>query len=95
MSTGSGETEVINAVLPLFEESDEDLAPLINSRLYHILMTFNVMQNVDTVFDTCYIALMANTFYHLITQYEKTSWREGILKLLHSTLKVTYSRYKW
>ena len=44
MPVGGEDKEEINAVLPLFEKSvDSDLKPLITSRLYHILMTFNVM----------------------------------------------------
>ncbi len=44
MQTGNGEKEIINCVLPLFDDKiDNDLEPILNSKLFHILMTFNVM----------------------------------------------------
>lgn len=44
MQTGDGDKEIINCVLPIFEESkDKDLEPILNSKIFHILMTFNVM----------------------------------------------------
>jgi len=41
LQTGNGDVEIINCVLPLFDEIE--LKPFINNELYHILMTFNVM----------------------------------------------------
>jgi hypothetical protein len=44
LATGNAdEKELINCVLPLFDGDDCDLAPILQSKLYHILMTFNVM----------------------------------------------------
>lgn len=66
MKIGEDEEEIINAVLPLFSKTDEDMKPLINSKIYHILMTFNVMANADTCFENAYLALLANTCLFLL-----------------------------
>ena len=60
MPVGLNDQEEINAVIPLFDENDQDLKPFITSSLFHILMTFNVIQNVDTCFYNAYVALQAN-----------------------------------
>ena len=66
-------------MLPLFDEKDKDLKPFITSKLYHILMTFNVMLNagldikllaliihyLDTLFESAYQALLGNTLVYL------------------------------
>ena len=44
LSKGNNEFEIVNAVLPLFDEKDADLKPFITSKLYSILMTFNVIK---------------------------------------------------
>eukprot|EP00828_Plagiopyla_frontata_P035476 TRINITY_DN4673_c0_g1_i3.p1 TRINITY_DN4673_c0_g1~~TRINITY_DN4673_c0_g1_i3.p1 ORF type:complete len:458 (-),score=95.11 TRINITY_DN4673_c0_g1_i3:707-2080(-) len=90
LSTGGGEKEVINCVLPLFGEKDEDLKPFIRSQLYHILMTFNVNLNADTLFDNAYLSLLANTFYYLIFQ-DENEWRNKILDKIFYTFNLEYS----
>lgn len=71
LRAGGDTVETVNAIVPLFDEKiDADLKPLITSKLYHILMTFNVMQNVDTCFENAYLALLSNTFLYLILQPE-------------------------
>ena len=81
--------EEINCVLPLFDEKDKELMPLINTRLYRLLMTFLVMQNVDFYYDEAYLALLANTFGFMLT-FEKTEWRDEILNKIYLTVKMTY-----
>ncbi len=94
LNAGGEDKEVVNAVLPLFDESDADMKELITSRLYQILMTFNVMQNADTIFENSYFALMCNTFLYLISQ-PKSEWRNDLMNLLCKTLKITFSSSKW
>lgn len=66
LATGDGDKEIVNAVIPLFEECDKDMKPLLTSKLYSILMTFNLMQNADTCFSDAYMALLANSFLYLL-----------------------------
>lgn len=82
--------EVINAVVPLFDEADADLQPYITSKLYHILMTFNVMQNVDTIFENAYMALLSATLVYLLPQPD-SAWKKNILNLIYKTIKIAYS----
>lgn len=81
--------EEINCVLPLFDEKDKELMPLINSRLYRLLMTFLVMQNVDFYYDEAYFALLANAFIFMFT-FEQSEWRDEILNKIYLTVKMTY-----
>jgi len=64
LNTGDGDIEKINAVLPLF--TDEDMIPFIRSRFFNLLMTFNMLHNVDCCYDTSHSALAANVFLYLI-----------------------------
>jgi hypothetical protein len=61
VSIGDDETEEINCVLPLFDGDDSDLGKILTSKLYHILMTFNVIRNADTCFETAHAAVF---LYH-------------------------------
>jgi len=85
--------EEINAVLPLFDKNDEDMASLINSRLYRLLMTFDVMLNVDTYYDEAYLALLANACVFMFN-FEDNQWRAGILNQIYDTMKMTFMKYE-
>jgi len=66
LSVGGHDEERANAVVPLFSKKDAVLSPLLKSKLYSILMTFNVMGNADTCFENAYFALLANTCVYLL-----------------------------
>ena len=89
LKTGDDKVETINAVLPLFDIEDKDLKPLLTSKLYHLLMTFNVVQNVDTLYEEAYMTLLANTFLYLLKQSE-SEWRDKLLKAIHDTCSIVY-----
>jgi hypothetical protein len=89
LKTGENTVENINAVLPLFGKEDADLKPLITSKIYHLLMTFNVMQNVDTLYDDAYLALLSNTLLYLLEETD-TQWKDDLLKLIDATVRMTY-----
>ena len=59
--------ERANAVVLLFSTKDAELSPLLKSKLYSILMTFNVMGNADTCFENAYFALLSITCIYLLT----------------------------
>lgn len=89
LKTGENSVETINAVLPLFDNEDADLAPLLQTRLYHLMMTFNVMQNVDTLYEDAYLALLSNTLLYLLKEPD-TEWKRGILDLIDKTVRIVY-----
>lgn len=93
LSKGNNEFEVVNAVLPLFDEKDQDLKPFITSKIYSILMTFNVMQNADTCFENSYLALLSNTLMYLMTQND-SEWRNELIDKVFKTIQITYSKSK-
>ena len=90
LKVGNDEEEIVNGVLPLFDEKDYDLQPFINSKIFHLLMTFNVMQNVDTLYENAYCALMgaATVYLYGIPENE---WRNNLLTLINKTMKITYA----
>jgi translation elongation factor EF-1alpha len=94
ISIGNNEEEKFNAVIPLFEDSDSDLKPLIRSRLYHLLMTFNCMRNVDTFFFDAYYGLLANTFLRLL-KYPNGSWKTETINLVYNTTEMVYGGIKF
>ena len=90
LKVGLDDEEIVNAVLPLFDEKDSDLQPYINSKIFHLLMTFNVMQNVDTLYENAYSALLAAATVYLLGRPEN-EWRNNLLTLINKTIKITYA----
>eukprot|EP01016_Furgasonia_blochmanni_P034069 TRINITY_DN3632_c0_g1_i2.p1 TRINITY_DN3632_c0_g1~~TRINITY_DN3632_c0_g1_i2.p1 ORF type:complete len:801 (+),score=200.79 TRINITY_DN3632_c0_g1_i2:442-2844(+) len=90
LKTGNNDEEYVNGVVPLFdEEVDTDLKPYISSKLFQVLMTFNVMTNVDTFYENAYFALLGNLQYYLMTQPE-SEWRNSLMELVRQTFKLAY-----
>lgn len=89
LSVGEGKVEEINAVLPLFEEDDAEMSELLNTKLFKLAVSFMVVQNIDTFHDEAYMALLASTFVFLLKEQD-SEWRNNLLKLIHSSIKVTY-----
>lgn len=61
-----GKGEVVNAILPLLDNEDGDVKPLVNTRLIKLLYSYNLTNNFDALFDDASLALMANTALWLI-----------------------------
>mmetsp|Transcript_22598 Transcript_22598/g.19618 ORF Transcript_22598/g.19618 Transcript_22598/m.19618 type:complete len:364 (+) Transcript_22598:856-1947(+) len=89
LKSGEDTIENINAVLPLFTKEDADMQPLLQSKLYHLMMTFNVMQNVDTLYDDAYLALLATTLNFMLNQPD-SEWKSDILNKIVSTVHIVY-----
>jgi len=89
LKVGEDTIENINAVLPLFTKSDDDMKGLLRSRLYHLMMTFNVMQNVDTLYEDAYLALLSNTLVYLLGEKE-SEWKKELLQVIENTVKLVY-----
>ena len=89
LKTGEDTIENINAVLPLFAKGDDDMKALLRSRLYHLMMTFNVMQNVDTLYEDAYLALLSNTLIFLLGEKD-TEWKKELLQVIENTVKLVY-----
>ena len=82
--------EEVNAILPLFtNKKDFDLKKLINSRLYRLLMTFVVMQNIDTFYEEAYLALLASSFCFMLN-FKENEWRNNMLDRIYKTVKFSY-----
>jgi translation elongation factor EF-1alpha len=90
ISIGNDQGEKINAVIPLFDKTDKDLSPLIRTKLYHLLMTFNVMRNVDTFYYEAYHGLLANVFLRLL-KYPDSEWRSKMIDLVGNTTEMVYN----
>jgi len=88
LKIGENEVENINAVLPLFDKDDNALAPLIRSKLYHLLMTFNVMQTIDTLYEDAYLALLSLIF---LLKEPKSEYKYDLLENIYHTVKIVYN----
>ncbi|KAL4508070.1 hypothetical protein ABPG72_021443 [Tetrahymena utriculariae] len=86
--------ETIDAVVPLFGPNDYDLKPLLQSKFFHVLTTFNVMNNVDTIFYEAYFALLANTLIYLLNE-EKSDFIADLLDKIYHSVCIVYSDCKF
>ncbi|EAR95456.3 zinc-binding dehydrogenase family oxidoreductase (macronuclear) [Tetrahymena thermophila SB210] len=86
--------ETIDAVVPLFGPKDYDLKPLLQSKFFHVLNTFNVMNNVDTIFQEAYFALLANTLIYLLNE-EKSDFITDLLDKIYHSVCIVYSESKF
>ena len=86
--------EEVNCILPLFDMRDKDLRPLLSHQLYQLLMTFNCVKNVDTLYEEAYLALLSNAFIYLINQQKPSTWQKGLIKLIYSTTIIVYGENK-
>lgn len=89
LKIGDDLIENINAVLPLYGKEDADMKLLLRSRLYHLMMTFNVMQNVDTLYEDAYLALLSNTLVFLLTEKD-SEWKRSLLQGIENTVRIVY-----
>ncbi len=90
---GSGQKEYFNAVLPLFDESDTELGPLLRSNLFHLMMTFITMRNLDTFFPEAYLALLSNFLVKIIKE-PSSQWREDTIDKIVFTAELIYGNSK-
>jgi len=90
---GAGQKENFNAVIPLFDQSDSDLGPLVRSSLFHLMMTFNCMRNLDTFFPEAYLALLSNFLVKLLKEPE-SQWRAETIDKVIYTAEIVYGKSK-
>ncbi|CAD8143516.1 unnamed protein product [Paramecium pentaurelia] len=93
LNVGGIQQEEINCILPLFNEADQDLQPVLRSRIIKLLMTFMVQQNVDTLYEESYLALLANSLIYILQQPD-SQWKFEHLELIYSTTKIVYGGTK-
>ena len=61
----------MNCVLPLLStDMHKSIAPIFETRLFKLMMTFNSMGNIDRVDDKAYIALLSTVYLWCLEQYE-------------------------
>ncbi|EGR31867.1 zinc-binding dehydrogenase family protein, putative [Ichthyophthirius multifiliis] len=82
--------EIINAVLPLFGEQDFFMKKLVKTRLFNLLISFNVMKNVDTFFNEAYLSLLANAFVYFLNQDLEQQWVQEYIQKIFFTTKIVY-----
>lgn len=88
---GDSAVEEINAVLPLYSLKDAEMAPLLNSKLFRLAVSFMAVQNIDTYYTEAYLALLANTFVYLLLS-EKGEWTSGLVNSIYESVKATYGQ---
>jgi hypothetical protein len=58
--------ETFNAVVPLLKDGDTDLVPFVLSRLFQLLMTYNVCQTVDAMLPQATLGLLGAFFQYVL-----------------------------
>lgn len=66
VTTADGKQETVNAVVPLFGKESADLAPFINSRLYKLLMSWNLIRDPDTLLEDSFSCMLTAAFGNAI-----------------------------
>ena len=93
VSMGEDVTETLNAIIPLFDEADVCLAPLVSSELFKLLVHFQIMGNVDTYDSNSYLAALASLWCHFVTLPDSTFRNERMHRVL-ATVKLAYGGNK-
>ncbi len=85
-------SDTVNTILPLFSDSDSDIAPVLQTRLFQQLMTYNLLKNADALNAQAYPALLASNLAFLFAQKQLTEAELGVLAAIHSSLKLYFSK---
>ena len=75
----------VNCVLPLMGKDELDIAEIYETRLWKLLMTFNVMANIDRVDDDAHLALLATVYIPLMHQTDDAAveLKKRLLESVH------------
>ncbi|CAD8160045.1 unnamed protein product [Paramecium octaurelia] len=85
---GDNEKEKFNCLVPLYQH--EVLIPFLRSSVFHIQMTFVLMENADTCFENAYAALLGNTLLYMICQ-DDNQWKFEMIELINSSFMLAYA----
>ena len=91
ISIGNDEEETFNSVIPLYSNccEDQELKPFLRSSFFHLLMTFNCMRNIDTLYIDAFYGLLSSTFLKLLDS-QKSEWRDNLISKLYDTTEMVY-----
>jgi hypothetical protein len=83
----------INSVLPLLDPTvDLEFAEIYQTKLFQLLMTFNVTLNVDRIDDSAYLALLGSAVAHFVDSAKEITENVAvILKKISGTLEMLYT----
>jgi hypothetical protein len=77
----------VNAVLPLFDPSkDASMGEILETRLFNLLMNFNVTLNIDQIDQTPYISLLTHAYLFCYDNILKKTRVEEMTKLSNYVL---------
>lgn len=95
LPTGDGTSETITAVVPLFNKAkDAALAPYLRTKLFHLLVHYQAVGNVDTFDGNSYLAILASLFWKLSREPE-SEWRSTLLSSVLDTVELAYGTPNW
>ena len=55
----------VNCFLPLLDQNDVKILPLLSSSIFNIVMTYNLLNDADQSQEDSYQSLLVNTYNHL------------------------------
>lgn len=80
-----GREDTANAVLPLLSQTDADLLPFVNSRLFRLLLTFFEFGDADNVNEEAFLGLIANAVLRTLQSNSPDDEKVETLRRLHET----------
>jgi len=69
------------------------MSELLNTKLFKLAVSFMVVQNIDTYHEEAYLALLGTVYVFLLKQ-NPSSWRDELIDLIYTSIKVTYGATK-
>lgn len=83
----------MNCLLPLFDDKDEDLGELLNTRLVKFMISFLVTNNVDYIHEEAYLSLICSVLQTLMTEPQSNA-RDTLFHRCIKSVQIFYSRNK-
>lgn len=88
ISAGLDEVEEVSAICPLIApDTAAVLGPILRTKLYQIMMTFQVTRNMDTVDKASHLALLAAVLTFLLKE-DPCEWRDELIESVVFTASV-------
>lgn len=80
----------VNCFLPLLEEKDKKIIPLIKSSLFQILMTYNLLNDADRIEQDSYQALLLAVYNFLSQKDDSSEWATKLKESIAETHRILF-----
>jgi hypothetical protein len=87
----NGKEEAVNAVLPLLYEDDFDLLPLLDSRLFKLIISYNCSLDADRIDNNAYLRMLSASILPTLRNERNRTFHKSFLQRIHQTSTVLYN----